>query len=345
MQSEPLDARGWFLLGARRHASNDVPGAVAAFSSSLDREPGNLETHLALVAVLRAAGDFRGALAASTRALERFAEHPRLLYATAVILEDLGQADAALAHYDRALRVAPDLEDALHNKGLLLARFAMLDEAEATQRRYVATYPKAFRAHSALVDVLLALGRFPETMQALDDLERLAPGDLSARIRRGVALASLRRYAEARKVFGDAQALDPQAVAQYVQRIAPGSAPDFMLSPENLFFWQSFLAQGRCDWSSWDTSAAELRRLPGTPSLLRAAGMPELVVPDPSAFVRAAVELAQPAAIGQVKAKLALNRRSAPLFDTAMRVDELGRAFEGMFERAMRGEAPRGFDL
>jgi predicted O-linked N-acetylglucosamine transferase (SPINDLY family) len=80
-------------------------------------------------------------------------------------------------------------------------------------------------------------------------------------------------------------------------------------------------------------------------SLLRAAGMPELVSADHNAFVRSAVQLAQPAAIASTKEKLARNRQSAPLFDTAARVRELELAFVGMFEHAMRGEPPRGFDV
>lgn len=262
LQSEEQDARGWFLLGACRHALNDLAGAAAAFSRSREIDPANPEAHLALVTVLRAAGDARAALVAAQQALAHLPGDARVLYAAALSFEDLGQADAALAHYDRALGVAPGYEDALHNRGLLLARLEKFEEAVANQRRYLAAFPEAARAHSALADVLLASGRFEEAIEALDALERLAPQDASARIRRGVALASLQRYDEARAVFADARARDAQAVAGYVQRIAPGSDPDVMLSPENIFIWQCHLALGRCDWSSWDACVEEMRRLP-----------------------------------------------------------------------------------
>ena len=265
LKSDERDAHGWFLLGACRHALHDLTGAAAAFSRSRDLDPANPETHVALISVLRAAGDAQATLAAALQALAHLPADARLLYATALSFEDLGQADAALAHYDRALGIAPHHEDALHNRGLLLARLDRLDEAEENQRRYIAAFPKAARARSALADVLLAAGRFEEAIAALDALERVAPQDASARIRRGVALASLQRYDEARAVFADARARDKQAVTQYLQRIAPGSDPDVMLSPENIFSWQCHLALGRCDWSSWDACVEEMRRLSGSP--------------------------------------------------------------------------------
>ncbi len=263
LQSDGRDAQGWFLLGACRHALNDLKSAAAAFSRSRDIDPASPETHLALVTVLRGAGEARQALAAALQALAHLPSDARLLYAAALSFEDLGQSDAALAHYDRALGIAPQHEDALHNKGLLLARLGRLEEAEANQRRYLAAFPEAVRAHSALADVLIASGRFEEALEILEALERLEPQDASARVRRGVALASLQRYDEARAVFADARARDAHGIAQYLQRIAPGSDPDLMLSPENLFLWQCHLAQRRCDWSSWDACIAEMRRLPG----------------------------------------------------------------------------------
>jgi predicted O-linked N-acetylglucosamine transferase (SPINDLY family) len=57
-------------------------------------------------------------------------------------------------------------------------------------------------------------------------------------------------------------------------------------------------------------------------SLLRAAGLPELVVPDKEAFVGEAVRLASdPARLASCRRALAA--RTGPLFDTAGRVREL----------------------
>jgi protein O-GlcNAc transferase len=81
-------------------------------------------------------------------------------------------------------------------------------------------------------------------------------------------------------------------------------------------------------------------------SILRAAGLPELVAADRKAFVETAVRLGtDPAALAGVRARLSRQRESAPLFDTAARVRELGAAFEEMCARAQRGEPPGGFNI
>ena len=65
-------------------------------------------------------------------------------------------------------------------------------------------------------------------------------------------------------------------------------------------------------------------------SLVRAAGLPELVADDREDFVRRAVQLS--GNVGAIKSKLESNRRSAPLFDTAARVRDLEACFEEMLQ-------------
>jgi predicted O-linked N-acetylglucosamine transferase (SPINDLY family) len=285
LRSEHTDAQGWFLLGACRHALNDLPGATAAFARSLSLDPENAEAHLAYISVLRAAHQAQSALAASQQALARFSRDARMPYAAALCLEDLGKSDSALAHYDAALQIAPGFEDALHNKALLLSRLGKLEEAAALHRRRVQAFPASAPAHSGLADSLLALGQFKEAMKVLDTLERLAPFDVSARVRQGVALASLRRFDEASAAFSDARKRDARAVAQYVQRVSPGSDPDLMLSPENVFLGRTWAALGQCDWSSWEGFVAEMGR---------AAREPRVVVEPAVAFMCQHAPLAGP---------------------------------------------------
>lgn len=207
-------------------------------------------------------------MAASREALARLPGDVRALYAIALCFEDLGEFENALAHYEAALVRAPAFADALHNRGLLLARLGRLEEADTNQRRYVAAHPRDVRAHQALADICLALGRFEDALAAIEAAERLAPGDVGATLRRGATLASLRRFTEASECFARARAMDSTEVAEFLRRILPGSNADLMLSPENLFFWQCQLAFQRCDWTSWEACAEELRRLPSTPSAL-----------------------------------------------------------------------------
>jgi predicted O-linked N-acetylglucosamine transferase (SPINDLY family) len=68
-------------------------------------------------------------------------------------------------------------------------------------------------------------------------------------------------------------------------------------------------------------------------SLLRAAGLPELVAADREAFVRSAVQLASDKSqLAQYRYRLESTRRSAPLFDTAGRVRDLEACFQEMLQ-------------
>ena len=79
-------------------------------------------------------------------------------------------------------------------------------------------------------------------------------------------------------------------------------------------------------------------------SLLTAARLPELIAPDPGAYVETAVRLAgDPPALAALTDRLRTNPARLPLFDTRRTVRHLERAFLEMWERRLRGEPPRGF--
>ena len=258
------DIQAWFLLGACRHALNDLETAASAFSRSIALEPKNLEARLAYITVLRGTDDTPAALSACEDALVHFASQPRVHHAAAVLLEDLGRSGDALAHYERALTLDHGFEDALHNRGLLLARTGRLDDAEQNFRRYIEVHPESRRAYDGLVDVLLALGKYQEVLAWTD---RLPADDASVLVRRGVALACLRRFAEAKETLGLARSRYPEATREFVARTASASDLDTMLSPENIFLSRGYTALGRCDWSGWDDYVAEMRRAAITPEV------------------------------------------------------------------------------
>jgi predicted O-linked N-acetylglucosamine transferase (SPINDLY family) len=81
-------------------------------------------------------------------------------------------------------------------------------------------------------------------------------------------------------------------------------------------------------------------------SLLRAAGLPELVATSPKEFLQQAVQLAtDPQKLQRVRANLERNRHSAPLFDTAARIRQLEAAFTEMWRRQAAGQAPASFSI
>ncbi len=76
-------------------------------------------------------------------------------------------------------------------------------------------------------------------------------------------------------------------------------------------------------------------------SLLTAAGLPEMVMPDRDSYRRRAIELAQqPGTLRSLRDRLTGAQSSAPFFDTARFVRNLERAYETMWARHARGEKP-----
>jgi predicted O-linked N-acetylglucosamine transferase (SPINDLY family) len=81
-------------------------------------------------------------------------------------------------------------------------------------------------------------------------------------------------------------------------------------------------------------------------SLLNAIGMPELVTTSLEDYEALALKLARdPGLLASIKAKLAANRLTTPLFDTERYTRQLEAAYTKMWQRAQNGEAPESFDV
>jgi len=194
------------------------------------------------------------------------------LFARALALEDSGQPEEALKCYRALLEEEPRHEDAWHNHGLLLARIGRFADAEASHRGYLERFPDAARARSDLADVLLARDQPAEALEHLEWIALRSPADVSALVRRGVALACMRKFADARQAFAAVRARYPHATAAFLHRLAPGGHVDSMLSPENIYLGRRYTAQGICDWSGWDDYLAEMRRAASDPTIVLEPG-------------------------------------------------------------------------
>lgn len=83
-----------------------------------------------------------------------------------------------------------------------------------------------------------------------------------------------------------------------------------------------------------------------TESLLHAIGLPDLVAEDDKAFVELAARIANnPDECRALKARLAENRKTYPLFDSVRFCRHLENAYERMAERARNGLPPEAFDV
>jgi len=79
-------------------------------------------------------------------------------------------------------------------------------------------------------------------------------------------------------------------------------------------------------------------------SLLKAIGLPELITTSLEDYEVLALKLAcEPSLLKSIKAKLARNRDTHPLFDTTRFTRHIEAAYTTMWERQQRGEPPQGF--
>lgn len=81
-------------------------------------------------------------------------------------------------------------------------------------------------------------------------------------------------------------------------------------------------------------------------SMLHAIGLDELVTGNVADYEALSLELARdPAKLRALRAKLAANRQTQPLFATDLFRRNIEKAYDQMFEIYCRGEAPRSFDV
>ena len=81
-------------------------------------------------------------------------------------------------------------------------------------------------------------------------------------------------------------------------------------------------------------------------SFLRVLEMPELIAQTFAQYRDKAIHYArQPAALAELKQKLAENKVNGPLFNTALTVKHIEQAYQHMWQRYRQGLAPETFDV
>jgi predicted O-linked N-acetylglucosamine transferase (SPINDLY family) len=79
-------------------------------------------------------------------------------------------------------------------------------------------------------------------------------------------------------------------------------------------------------------------------SLLSAIGLPELIADTPAAYESIALNLARdPHRLARIRKKLARNRETHPLFDTARYTRNLEAVYSAMWRRHQNGDSPASF--
>ena len=149
----------------------------------------------------------------------------------------------------------------------------------------------------------------------------------------------------------DARGVDPARLvfAPYVERaedhLARQSLADLFL---DTLPYNAQTTAGEALWAGLPVLTCLGGALPGrvAASLLNAIGLPELVTRTLEEYESLAIALAgEPGRLGQIREKLARNRLSHPLFNTARFTRHLEAAYEEMYRLRQQGESPRQFSV
>jgi tetratricopeptide (TPR) repeat protein len=200
------------LLGWNTVQRNEVyKSAVALWSDTISKRPGNARAYKELGKVLEGEERTAEALANYDKALQLRPDYITVYCDKAGTLLRIGQASAAIEEFDRALRINPTYFMALAGKGDALAQAGQGDAAIAAYEQALKLRPDEAGAARNLGIALLAAGRVPEAIARLQAVLRGDPQDASAQSNLGYAFWQVERVEEAVSPFEAAALLQPDS--------------------------------------------------------------------------------------------------------------------------------------
>jgi len=257
------------------------------------------------------------------RAAELYAEvlrnqpnHPDALHLLGVAETQLGRPRSGLVWIRKSLAVNPDQPAAIANEGNALLAVNEFAQALESYDQALRSWPDYLLAVYGRGNALSALRRWTEALASFDRVLELKPDFLEALIARGGMLQKLERPIEALATYDRAIELSPNCA-------------------------EAFLERGHLLSERKQIAAA---RMSG--SMLKAVGLPELIATSLPEYEQLALQLVRtPGRLAEVRAALAGNRSSAPLFDTDRFRRHVEAAYLEMVRRHRLGLPPATFGV
>ena len=251
-------------------------------------------------------------------------------YIDYIIADRMVIPEAQQNHYSEKIVYLPDAYQANDRKRRVADRTPTRSEAGLPERGFVfASFNNTYKIGPEVFDVWMRLLRSIEgsVLWLLED--------------NAIAGANVKREAQARGVA-------PERLV-----FAPRNKPDEHLARHrlaDLFLdtlpYNAHTTASDALWMGLPLVTCPGNTFPGrvAASLLNAIGMPQLVTASLAEYEALARKLAgDPAALAAIKAKLAVNRDTHPMFDTARFAGYLESAYVTMWERQQRGDVPASF--
>jgi predicted O-linked N-acetylglucosamine transferase (SPINDLY family) len=233
-------------------------------------------------------------------------------------------------HYSEEVVYLPDAYQANDRKRRIADRAPTRTEAGLPEHGFVfASFNNTYKIGPEIFDIWMRLLRDVEgsVLWLLQD--------------NAIAAANLKREAEARGVAPERLVFAPRTMPD--QHLARHRLADLFL---DTLPYNAHTTASDALWMGLPLVTCPGTTFPGrvAASLLNAIGMPELVTASLGDYEALALKLArEPAALAAIKTKLAANRDTHPMFDTARFARLLESAYLTMWERQQCGEAPASF--
>jgi tetratricopeptide (TPR) repeat protein len=196
----PGNVRAHYNLGDSLRLLGRSQEAITEFQTTIRLEPRYAQAHDSLANLLeKIPGRLPEAISEYETAIRLDPNFAEPHYNLALAIADLpGRLPEAISEYEAALRIKPDYPEAQVNLGNALSRIpGRLSDAISAYQAAIRIDPDLVQAHYNLAETLSDLpGRMPEAISEYETVVRLEPDLAGAQCNLGIALAEIGRTAE-----------------------------------------------------------------------------------------------------------------------------------------------------
>ena len=259
---ENIDLR--VMLASIRQRLGKIDEALRDLQEALRQEPLHHGALRARGILLALRGDHRSAITDLRTVAEACPKDASVQYDLGLILDMAGDALSALGQYELALNLDAEFVPAALNRGYLLTKLGRLEEALENNLAVRELFPEMPEAHYNVAEVLIALRRPQQAVQACNTAIGLNPRYAKAYIDRALALAELGHVEQAQASLDQAQLLDRSAVhafnAGFAQAMGAGGFLE-QFDARSLYLHRLYQQQEEGDWSRRNEFIGNLERM------------------------------------------------------------------------------------
>lgn len=192
--------------------------AIESFKRALALSPGSDAIRANLGSAYFAAGNLRSANNEFETVLRSDPSNPEAILGKASVYLERNEADKALQFLKRLPPAARQTQEALFDRGLILCRLGLYDDAEKTLRQCLAINGGDAGIYNALSIALLGLNKNSEALGAIEKAIEADPMEGKYYYNRGNIHKAMKDFSKAINDYGRAIAYAPQMAEAFVNR-------------------------------------------------------------------------------------------------------------------------------